>query len=140
MHTFTHLKNKIKRFFYLRKCEKLGIYFPILCKAHGVTFSDRQGALAQSHAGDKLQLVHVAKENHPFNVYVYSIPLNRILGYLEKGLSKKLVKLFKKGFCLDGAIEKITGETHSVFGCNLRIFDTQTMMSNVHDFSHLHGE
>ena len=140
MHTFTHLKNKIKRFFHLRKCEKLGIYFPILCKAHGVTFSDRQGALAQSHAGDKLQLVHVAKESHPFNVYVYSIPLNRVLGYLEESLSKKLTKLFKKGFCIDGVVEKITGETHSVFGCNLRIFDTQTMMSNVHDFSHLHGE
>ena len=140
MHLFTRLKNKIKSYLYLRKCQKLVLYFPILCKVHGVKFSDRQGAIAQSHAGDKLQLVHVPKDVHPFNVYVYSIPLNRILGYLEAGLSKKLVKLFKKDFCIDGAIDKITGESHSVLGCNLHIFDTRTMMSNVHDFSHLHGE
>ena len=139
MHIFTHLQNRIYKFLYRRKCKRLGLTFPLLCKAHGVKNADAQGAIAQSKAGDRLQLVHVSKENYPNNVYVYSIPLNRVLGYLDERLSQKLVKLFKKGFCIDGAIENVTGENHAVRGCNLRIFDTRVMMSDVHDFSHLHG-
>ncbi len=139
MRIFTYLQNKISKFLYRRKCKRLNLTFPVLCKVHGVKNADTQGAIAQSQAGDKLQLVHFPKENYPNNVYVYSIPLNRILGYLEERLSQKLVTLFKKGFCIDGAIEKITGENHAVRGCNLQIFDTCVMMSDVHDFSHLHG-
>ena len=140
MRIFTHLKNRISKWLYQRKCKRLKLSFPIPCKAHGVKNADRQGAIAQSKSGDKLQLVHLPKENYPNNVYVYSIPLNRILGYLDEGLSQKLVKLFGKEFCIDGTIEKITGENHAIRGCNLRVFDTREMMSNVHDFSHLYGE
>ena len=139
MRIFTNLQNKLSKFLYRRKCKRLNLTFPLLCKAHGVKNPDAQGAIAQSKAGDKLQLVHFPKENYPNNVYVYSIPLNRILGYLEERLSQKLVKLFQKDFCIDGTIEKITGENHTIRGCNLRIFDTRVMMSDVHDFSHLHG-
>ncbi len=137
---FTYLKNRISKWLYQCKCKRLKLSFPIPCKVHGVKTATGQGAIAQSKSGDKLQLVHLPKENYPNNVYVYSIPLNRILGYLDEGLSQKLVKLFGKEFCSDGVIEKITGKNHTVRGCNLRIFDTRTMMSNVHDFSHLHGE
>ena len=139
MHIFSYLQNKISKFLYRRKCKKLNLTFPLPCKVHGVKNAESQGAIVQSKAGDKLQLVHLPKENYPNNVYVYSIPLNRILGYLDERLSQKLVKLFKKDFCIDGVIEKITGENHTVRGCNLRIFDTRVMMSNVHNFSHLHG-
>lgn len=140
MRIFTYLQNRISSFFYRRKCKHLGLFFPVLCKVHGVKNGDSQGAIAQSKSGDKLQLVHIPKEKYPFNVYVYSIPLNRVLGYLENGLSKKLVKLFKKGFCIDGVIENITGKNQAVRGCNLRVFDTRVMMLDVEDFSHLHGE
>lgn len=140
MRIFTYLKNRISKFFYRKKCKKLNFTFPIACKVHGVKNADSQGAIAQSKSGDKLQLVHVPKENFPYNVYVYSIPLNRVLGYLDERLSQKLVKLFRKGFCIDGEIVKITGENYAVRGCNLRIFDTREMMLNVHDFSHLYGE
>lgn len=139
MRIFPRLQNRISKFLYHRKCKRLGISFPLLCKAHGVKNADSQGAIVQSKAGDKLQLVHVSKVNYPNNVYVYSIPLNRVLGYLDERLSQKLVKLFKKGFCIDGTIENVTGENYAVRGCNLRIFDTRVMMSDVHDFSHLHG-
>ena len=140
MYIFTRLQNKISKFLYRRKCKKLCLTFPVFCKAHGVKNANSQGAIVQSKSGDALQLVHVPKEKYPSNVYVYSIPLNRVIGYLDERLSKKLVKLFKKGFCIDGAIENITGEKHAVRGCNLKIFDTRAMMSDVHDFSHLHGE
>lgn len=137
---FTYLQKSISTFLYRRKCKRLNLAFPLFCKVHGVKNADRQGAITQSQSGDRLQLVHVPKENYPHNVFVYSIPLNRVLGYLDKRLSEKLVKLFKKGFCIDGVIENITGETHAVRGCNLRVFDTCTMMSEVQDFSHLRGE
>ena len=140
MHIFTYLKNRISKWLYERKCKRLEIAFPIACKVHGVKIATGQGAIAQSKTGDKLQLVHVPKENFPYNVYVYSIPLNRVLGYLDERLSQKLVKLFGKEFCIDVVIEKITGENHPVRGCNLRIFDTRKMMLDVHDFSHLYGE
>ena len=112
------------------RCRRLGLEFPLFCKVHGVKAPDFQGALAQSRAGDGLQLVHVPLETRPENVYVYSIELNRILGRLESGLSEKLVRAFGKGFCLDGRIENITGGPPSwkYFGCNLRILDTMTLM------------
>ena len=140
MSIFTRLKNTITNFLRRRKCKKLGLTFPLPCKAHGVKNADSQGAIAQSEAGDTLQLVHLPKDNFPNNVYVYSIPLNRVIGYLDEGLSQKLVNLFGEEFCIDGAVEKVTGKNHTVRGCNLRIFDTRVMMSDVHDFSHLHGE
>ena len=140
MRIFTYLQNRISSFLYRRKCRRLGLSFPVFCKVHGVKNANSQGAIAQSQSGDKLQLVHIPKENHPYNVYVYSIPLNRVLGYLDERLSKKLVKLFKQGFCIDAIIENITGETQAVRGCNLRVFDTRVMMSDVDDFQHLRGE
>lgn len=140
MRIFTYLHKRISKFFYRRKCKKLRLVFPLFCKVHGVKNADAQGAIAQSQAGDKLQLVHLPKENYPYNVYVYSIPLNRILGYLDERLSEKLVKLLGKGFCIDGAIENVTGAEYAVRGCNLRVFDTRVMMADVRDFTHLHGE
>ena len=79
---------------------------------------------------DELQLVHIALDEFPFNVYVYSIELNRILGYLEETLAKKLVLVFGQGFCLDGRISEITGgpPEYEYFGCNIRVFDTMNMM------------
>lgn len=109
---------------------KYGLSFPLYCKAHGVKTPDHQGALAQSRAGDELQLVHVPADGYPFNIYVYNIGLNRILGYLDARLAEKLVRTFGAGFCLDGEITSVTGgpPEYKYFGCNLRIFDTKTMM------------
>lgn len=137
MKTPTFLQN----FFYQHRKKKCGLTFPLYCKAHGVKSADRQGAVAQSRANDPLQLVHSPVEGYPFNVYVYSITLNRILGYLDPILSEKLVYLFKKDFCIDGQIENITGgpPEYKYFGCNLRIYETAELMKKCGDLSHLHG-
>ena len=102
---------------------------------------DRQGALAQSRTGDRLQLVHSPEKEYPFNVYVYNVELNRILGYLDAVLAEKLVYVCGKGLCLDGRIEKLTGGApdYQYIGCNILIFDTTGMMQNCEDFSHLHS-
>ena len=130
-----------KRLFFKQRLKKAGLSFPVFCKVHGVKSPDRQGALAQSRAQDRLQLVHSAEENYPFNVYVYSVELNRILGYLDAVLAEKLVYVFGKGLCLDGKIEKITGgkPRYDYFGCNISILQTTSIMQNYDDFSHLHG-
>jgi len=124
------VKNFFRRLSVRRRCNRCGLEFPIFCKIRGVSSSDRQGALAQSRPKDRLQLVHVPLEAFPFNVYVYSIELNRILGYIEKSLSQKLVFVFGKGFCLDGEIAKMTGgpPLYSFFGCNIQIFSTTSFM------------
>ena len=88
------LKRFFKRLLIRWRKKKYDLRFPVCCKAHGVSFADRQGALAQSRSGDELQLVQVPLENYPQNVYIYSIELNRILGYLEKNLSDRLTSVF----------------------------------------------
>ena len=130
-----------KQLFYKQRLKKSQLRFPLFCKIHGVKSSDRQGALAQSRQGDKLQLVHRAEEGYPFNVYVYSIELNRVLGYLDEALTEKLVYVFGKGLCLDGQIEKLTGGApeYVYIGCNIKIFETTTMMNDYNNFSHLHS-
>ena len=130
MNIRTRIQSFFKKWIRRSKCKKYGLEFPVCCKAHGVGKRERQGALAQSRSGDELQLVHIALDEFPFNVYVYSIELNRILGYLEETLAKKLVLVFGQGFCLDGRISEITGgpPEYEYFGCNIRVFDTMNMM------------
>ena len=129
MNVFALWKNRIRRFFYERKRKALGLFFPLFCKVHGVKNADFQGALAQTRAGDRLQYVHVPVEKYPHNVYVYSVTLNRVLGYLDKDLSKRLIKLFKKGFCRDAVAENRTGGgEYKYFGCNIRLLETADMM------------
>ena len=132
----------LKNLFYKRRLKKCGLRFPVLCKIRGVKVGDRQGALAQSGGGDELQLVHSPVEGYPFNVYVYSITLNRVLGYLDANLSEKLVYLFGNGFCRDGEIESITGgpPTYPCYGCNIRILESMTMINGYDELSHLRGE
>lgn len=121
--------------------KKYRLRFPVYCRVHGVKTPDRQGAVAQSMAGDRLQLVHVPQEGYPFNIFVYNIELNRVLGYLDGNFSKKLVKTFGKGMCLDGIVENLTGGApYKYRGCNLRVYDTKFMMEEIEDLSHLYGE
>ena len=131
---------KFKRFFYrLLRGKKL--QFPIYCKLRGVKKPVRQGALAQCKADDGLQLVHVPLKDYPHNVYAYSIPLNRILGYLEEDLAKDLIAELGEEFCVDGRIREMLGgpPKYKYYGCAIRIYNTKTFMASVEDFTSLHG-
>ena len=132
------IRTFFKNWSYRRRLKKSGLYFPLHCKVHGVKHPERQGGIVQSQQGDPLQLVHVALPDYPYNVYVYSISLNRVLGYLDETLSKKFVYLFGKGFCRDGYVEKITGgEPYKYRGCNIQILETAVFLEGEQDFSAL---
>jgi hypothetical protein len=119
------------KFFVWYRQIKYDLRLPAYSKIRGVTFSDRQGALAQSRKGDRLQLVHVPDNGFPYNVYVYSIELHRLLGYIDQPLAEKLVLVFGEGFCRDGEIVEVTGgpPQFPYFGCNIVIFKTMDMMN-----------
>ena len=138
MGVWTNLKNFFRRWI----GKRTALQFPVYCKLHGVKKPSRQGALAQSSTEDGLQLVHVPLQDYPYNVYAYSIPLNRVLGYLDKELAEQLVAEFGDGFCLDGRIRELIGgpPKYKYYGCKIRIYNTKTLMSNTEDFTHLHGE
>ena len=126
------LKNFWDTYKRCRRQKKSGLSFPLLTKLHGVKSQDRQGALTQSEYGDKLQFVHVALPDYPCNTYVYSIPLNRVLGYLDKEIAEKLVYVFGEDFCLDGVIDKIIGGPPMKYrGALIRIFDNNVFMENM---------
>lgn len=133
------LRSYFKNKFFARRLKKSGLTFPIVSKINGVTSADRQGALAQSAQGDDLQIVHTPLKKYPHNTYIYSISLNRVLGYLDKELSKKLQYVFGDGFCLDGEIREMLGGSpeYDYFGCSIYVYDTKELMKNVDDFSHL---
>ena len=135
MKLFSFIRRKI----YERKKKKAGISFPLYCKAHGVKQAERQGAIVQSKSGDRLQFVHVPLTAYPYNVYVYNVELNRVLGYVHKNLAEKLVTVFGKGFCRDGVIIEITGGgEYTYYGCNLQIFETMSAMNGMqNDIVHL---
>lgn len=134
------IRTYFKNLFYKRRLKKSGLRFPIVCKLRGVSARELQGALIQSEPLDELQIVHCPSENFPFGVAVYSIPLNRLLGYIDEELSEKLVYAFGEGFCRDGEIAKRTGGTDGgYYGCTIRIFESMEMMEEYEDFSHLHG-
>lgn len=89
---------------------------------------DSQGALAQSLPGDELQLVHVKNGNN-FAAYAYSIRLNRLIGELGRQLTQDLLKIFGKGFCLDGEIAAISKDENEKFRCSVRVFNTSSIMA-----------
>ena len=125
---------------YLQRLKETGVRFPVFCKVHCVKSPDHQGAIAQSRIGDPLQIVHTPSDEYPFKVAVYSIPLNRVLGYIENELAEKLVYLFGRDFCRDGEVETITGgDPYKYYGCNIRLTDEQEFLNDTEDFSHLHG-
>ena len=138
MSVWSNIKRIFRRLIYGNK----PLQFPIYCKLHGVKKSTRQGSLAQSHEEDGLQLVHVPLQDYPHNVYAYSIPLNRVLGYLDKELAEQLIAEFGDGFCLDGRIRELIGgpPKYKYYGCKIRIYNTKSLMANTEDFTHLHGE
>ena len=107
-----------------------GISLPCQTRVFGSSNLNAQGALAQSREGDLLQVVHTPTERHAYNVYVYSIELNRVLGYLDKDLAKSLVSIFGNGFCLDAQIDEIIGSDAKTdpFVADIVIFKTTTFM------------
>ncbi|MBQ4268360.1 MAG: hypothetical protein IJB97_01780 [Clostridia bacterium] len=137
MKLFSLIRQKL----YKRRLKKAGISFPLYCKVHGVKQADRQGAIVQSKAGDRLQFVHVPLKAYPHNVYVYNVELTRGLGSTQKNLAEKLVYVFGKGFCRDGVIVEVTGGgEYKYYGCNLQIFETMSAMNGAEsDIVHLKG-
>ena len=82
------LKRFFKRLLIRWRKKKYDLRFPVCCKAHGVSFADRQGALAQSRSGDELQLVQVPVENYPQNASGYVCAV-----VLEQGIVVRAVYL-----------------------------------------------
>ena len=130
MNIFTYLqakrREKARETLYSERLNELGLSFPLFCKVHAVKSADHQGAIAQSRVGDRLLIVHTPTANRPDCVCVYNISLNRVLGFLDEGLSGRLVSAFGKEFVRDGEVEQITGGApYKYLGCNLRLMDTQ---------------
>ena len=68
MSTVKKVLNSVK---YRYKKKKHGLTFPLYCKIHGVKHSHYQGALAQSQAQDKLQIVHTPTQKYPYNDFLF---------------------------------------------------------------------
>ncbi len=121
------LLSKLKKF--ISRLRKRAFGFPHTARAVRVKY--RQGLLAQSKAGDLLQIVHAQNV-----AFIYSIELNAILGELEQRLCKKLLKLFGGGFCLDGKIIAVTGgPPYRYYGILLEIYDDATYLAEINDFN-----
>lgn len=106
-----------------RSCS--GVSFPIFT----TPVKTYTGALIKSRDADQLQLVHAPSETEKYAVYIYSIPLGELLGKLHEKLSKDLIKLFGKGFCLDGEIVSVTRKGN-YYGCTLLIYDTSDFLKD----------
>ena len=116
-----------------KKTNKEEMLFPIFCKVYAVKSPDHQGAIVQSRVGDKLLVVSTPSEDHPYCVSVYSITLNRVLGFIEETLAEKLTATFGENFCRDGEVEQITGgPPYRYYGCNIRVMDTQYFIEDMH--------
>ena len=115
--------------------DKTETSFPVFCKLHAVKSPDHQGAIVQSRVGDKLLIVSTPSDERPCCVSVYSISLNRVLGFIDDALAEKLTRAFGQGFCRDGEVEQITGgPPYKYYGCNIRVMDTQYFIEEMKNF------
>lgn len=117
------LFSRMRKTLFALKRECSDTRFPILTTPmHAYT-----GALMKSRDADQLQLVHAPSESGKYEGYIYSIPLGELLGKLHTELTKDLVGLFGKGFCLDGEIVSVTRKGN-YYGCTLLIYDTSDFL------------
>ena len=114
----------------LRWFKKLikGLRFPLIANVFGISRTDEQGALLQSRVDDKLQIVHTPSERFPNRVLVYSIELNRILGYIDRSIAKDLIFVLGENFCVDGEIAELYEGT--IVGCAVLIYETTSFMKD----------
>ena len=113
-----------------------GLHFPLFCKLHAVKSLDHQGGIAQSRIGDKLLIVHTPTDERPFCTSVYSVELNRVLGFIEDALAEELFRAFGENFCRDGEVEQIVGgPPYKYYGCNIRVMDTQDYIEDLKELS-----
>lgn len=114
---------------YMRIRRRLvGLSFPVEDDLFRCSDFDSQGALAQSEISDELQIVHVRLDEKRFAALVYNIKLNRLIGELGRQLTQDLLKIFGKGFCLDGEIADLSKDENGKFRCAVRVFDTAEKM------------
>ena len=101
--------------------------FPHIAFADGVSSHEIQDAIKQSKIGDKLQIVSVEGQ-----AFIYSVELNLLLGRVEKSVAKRLCRIYKTGFCLDGKIlSKTGGLPYKYYGLTIEIYDTTTYLDGV---------
>ena len=131
MNIFTFLKKRKTE-----NSKESGLHFPLFCKLHAVKSLDHQGGIAQSRIGDKLLIVHTPTDERPFRASVYSVELNRVLGFIEDALAEELFHAFGENFCCDGEVEQIVGgPPYKYYGCNIRVMDSKNYIEEMEDFS-----
>lgn len=78
---------------------------------------------AQKHGRKK------GRSDRRFAAFVYNIPLNRVIGKVGPQLTQDLLRVFKKGFCLDGEIVSIVETEKGMRKCYFRALTTCSFMS-----------
>ncbi|MCM1220643.1 MAG: hypothetical protein NC548_39760 [Lachnospiraceae bacterium] len=82
---------------------------PMSTKLNGVTFNNRQDALAASDVGDTVQIRHNPTDEYPNTVEVFNVALNASVGVIPSENGEKLLKKYKAGCKFDGVITSIYG-------------------------------
>lgn len=114
----------------------LHVSFPYVCRLRDDQNPAFRGARFAAREGDELQIVHLPSAETPHAVFVYSVPLNRVLGQLSKRSAETLVKLFGKNFCADGELHA-RKEKDGDFHVELLVFNRLSLMKDA-DFDSLH--
>ncbi|MCM1221520.1 MAG: hypothetical protein NC548_44285 [Lachnospiraceae bacterium] len=82
---------------------------PLSTKLNGVTFGDRQSALAASVVGDSVIIKHNPNDEYPNTVEVFNTALGVSVGVIPSENGEKLLKKYKAGCAFDGVITSIYG-------------------------------
>lgn len=82
---------------------------PMLTKLNGVTFGERQNALAASVSGDKVLVKHCPTAEYPNTVEVFNTAINTSVGVIPSDNAEKLLKKYKVGCAFNGVITSIYG-------------------------------
>lgn len=82
---------------------------PYTTKLNGVTFNNRQNAIAESVVGDRLLIKHTPTDDFPHTIEVYNSVTNKSIGVLPNENAEKILKKYKDGCRFDGVITAIFG-------------------------------
>ena len=82
---------------------------PLITKLNGVTFGERQKALAASVVGDAVVVRHSPSPEYPNTLEVFNSALDASIGVIPSESAEKLLKKYKSGCVFCGVITSLYG-------------------------------
>lgn len=109
-------------------------------KAVGVTFNDRQSAIADLAEGMRLYLERQPENTHDANAVLITSDAGREIGYIRAEIAKRIAPAMDDGVRYEAQVMTVTGSPERNFGVNILVYKEQKSLFAARKFTRIDPE